>query len=386
MRGRIVLASLFPLLLGCTQLARIDAAMGSAHRAAREPSTFRGYRVLAGDMHCHVRPPDADWDVVRELPETARLAEAEGLDFVVLTPHVRARFFQDPDERARVERGQTELRARIATMREGSPDVLFIPGFEYTDHAWGHANASFADVRDVLAEVSVDDARAHPEHFFERFVARGGVLVINHPVFTPVETPFSATSADISWRGFFGKHPPPEMQAVQRLSSGVEVFNLPVTHLRDGLLLDREERSLRMASVFADRLSRERGGPIASVGGSDSHGHHLRATTFVLARDRTPEAIRDAVVNGRTCARDPAACTLEVSADGRAWSALGDAVSARDGVLHARARGDDVTYFVNGVPSSGPTLQVSPCACSIVRARVGKGWSSGIRVNCRGRT
>jgi hypothetical protein len=74
---------------------------------------------------------------------------------------------------------------------------------------------------------------------------------------------------------------------------------------------------------------------------------------------------------------------LEVSAHGDTWAGVGDALDAPEGVLHARAQGEDVTFFVNGVPAPGPMLSVSPCACSVVRARVGKGWSSGVRVNCK---
>ena len=45
------------------------------------------------------------------------------------------------------------------------------------------------------------------------------------------------------------------------------------------------------------------------VGGSDSHTHHLRATTFLLSRGRGEAEIRDALVSGRVCVRGPEACS-----------------------------------------------------------------------------
>ena len=101
---------------GCAKNQILDLAMASAPR----PPPHRGlrvgaYEVLAGDMHCHVLPPDAAYHVSRGLPETARLAQDEGLDFVVLTPHVPARFFLDPEIREWVRRTQGALRARAET-------------------------------------------------------------------------------------------------------------------------------------------------------------------------------------------------------------------------------------------------------------------------------
>jgi hypothetical protein len=377
---RIALTLATLVLAGCSRFTIADTVTASAYRSAASPSTVRGYRVLAGDMHCHVRPPDPAWHVDRELPETLDLARAEGMDFVVLTPHVRARFFERPQERAFVEEEHAALRRRAQSLDES---VLVVPGFEYTDADFGHATASFGDIVETLHDVPVDVAREHPERFFETFVARGGVLTINHPVLRPIGGPFEATRFDLSWRPFFdrGSHPP-EIDAITRLAHGIEVFNLGVTHMRDTLLLGEEERSLRHASVLLDRMVRERGRPLAAVGGTDSHSHHLRAVTFVLARDRSIPALREAIVAGRTCVRDRAACTLEASADGERWVGVGESVSAPEGVLFVRAAGDDVTYFVNGVPQPGPRLSVSPCACTVVRARVGKGWSSAVRVNC----
>ena len=88
--------------------AAMELAMTSAYRPADvERAGFRDtgpgvpgaddvtahFRILAGDFHCHVSPPERDQEANRDLAETVVLARQEHLDFVVLTPHVRARFF-----------------------------------------------------------------------------------------------------------------------------------------------------------------------------------------------------------------------------------------------------------------------------------------------------
>ena len=103
--------------LGCAPLKPrvVDLAMSSAYRPALGGASGRGaslasdltkrpiappYQLLAGDFHCHVQPPDSEGEVSRGVPETIELARRERLDFVVLTPHVWARFFQEPTLRA----------------------------------------------------------------------------------------------------------------------------------------------------------------------------------------------------------------------------------------------------------------------------------------------
>jgi len=81
------------------------------------------------------------------------------------------------------------LRRALAESEVGR--TLFVPGFEYTDSRYGHVGSSFADLAKVLAEVSVEAAQAAPERFFEQWVADGGVLVVNHPLVTPVDSIFA---------------------------------------------------------------------------------------------------------------------------------------------------------------------------------------------------
>jgi hypothetical protein len=402
---------------GIERVMAVSAYRPEAPVHLRRAARGSRYELLAGDMHCHVSPPDHPSDVSRDLAETIALARDEALDFVILTPHVPSRFFQDPAERAWVSSSQAELRAAIArsarlrrphpnpTPGRGSerrgeesgeePGIpgargapVLIPGFEYTDHRYGHVSSSFADVDRVLAEVPVEVARAHPERFFERWIDDGGVLVVNHPLVTPLDSFVQVARADLSWRPWTSRLPvPAEIQAVDRLATAFEAYNLTVTHLRDRFLVGDREWSLRgvLARLDHEILARRR--RIAPVGGSDSHAGYLRATTFVLSESRTITGIRDAIAGGRTCVRSPAACSLEVRAPGGAWVAVGGAIRS-EGAVEARARGDAISIALDGVPTASPEsgaiarVQVPPGRCSLVRAHVDEGYSAPVYVNC----
>jgi hypothetical protein len=394
--GVAACAAAVALCAACTRHDVVDAAVASAHAPARAAPTssapgpaaprLAGYELLWGDMHCHVSPPDDASDVSRDLEQTVELARAEKLDFVVLTPHVPARFFQSDAQRAAVLAGQRRLRARIAEL---PGDVLFVPGFEYTDHAWGHLGVAFGDLEATLAEVSAAEAQRHPARFFERYVARGGLLVVNHPLTTPVDSYVSMARADLSWRPFTApeRRPPEEIRAADELAVGFEAFNLAVTQLRDRWLLGDTEHSLRATLRLLDDKSAARGRRMTPVGGSDSHSQHLRATTFLLAAARTPAALREAVLAGRSCVRDPAACTFEARAAGGPWQPVG---AAFEGVreVEVRAHGEDIEVFRAGravaTPGDGEAvrMRVEPGACTLLRARVGAGFSAPVHVNC----
>ncbi len=373
--------------LGCSKNQLLDIAMSGATRPALPPDRHVGDRlILGGDMHCHVMPPDSAHHVSRELPETLALAQSESLDFVVLTPHVPARFYMDDEMRGWVLETQAELRARIARLK---PELLVIPGFEYTDFRYGHLGMSFAEPSEVLEGLTAEEARDDPTRFFEMWVARGGILTINHPMNRPLpNAPFHELGADMSWRAFRGAPVTPEIAWITTHATSLETFNSMVSGLRDQFMIGDEDRSLREASHIADEMVRTQHRRIASVGGSDSHGSWLRATTFVLAKDRSVDALRKGIAGARTCVRGPQACTLELRNDGGAWLGVGDAITATSSSFEARASGDDVTFIVNGAHvATGKDgeivkLTVPTDRCSIVRAIVGRSWSSGIYVNC----
>ncbi len=379
---------------GCAQSidkTAIDFAMGSAYRAP-SGAALRGavppsrYVLLAGDFHCHVGPPDSARHVSRDLHDTVELARRERLDFVVLTPHLRAHFYEDPERRGWALAAKAYLADRLA--REFTGGVLFVPGFEYTDSAYGHLGLSFGDLEAVLASLSPAEARARPERFFEAYVASGGLLTVNHPFLEPLPSPFSFTRYDLSWRPFTAPGAlPPEIAAADRLARAFEAFNLNVSHLRDRILLGDDDESIAKTLGRLDREIVLRGRRMAPVGGSDSHSYYLRATTFVLAESRTTRGVRDAVIAGRTCVRNPRACSLQVRGDGGGWRPVGGAVRARETVA-VRAAGETVRVLVDGravaSPAPGEVAVVSVPAgrCSVVRALVDEGFSAPVYVNC----
>lgn len=381
-------------LWGCGRPAThvaIETAMTSAYRPASDvPLRWAAESaqpvILAGDMHCHVSPPDHPLEASRDPVATVDLARSEGLDFVVLTPHVAARFFEDDDERRAVLAQREHLRAALDERGKGR--TLFVLGMEYTDHRYGHLGLAFADLRAVLDEVPASVARSHPARFFERFVAHGGLLVIHHPLSTPLDSPLSIARADLSWRPFTSPGPfPEEIAAANRLAQGVEAYNMVVTHLRDRYLLGDTPRSLLAMLVRADReiIAQER--RLVPVGGTDSHTSYLRPTTYVAARDRSESAIRDAILAGRTCVRSPEACSFEVRTPGGAWRSVGETLPAAP-VVEARALGGDVEVIVNGQStahgSAGEifTVPLGTTGCSVIRARVGEGYSAPVYVGC----
>ncbi len=305
---------------------------------------------------------------------------------MLLTPHVRARFFADPERRARFVESQRELAAEIAHQDLGS--LLVLRGLEYTDWEYGHLTMGFTDAEAVLDAVSLETARAHPEAFFETWQARGGVFAINHPVLTPLANfPLRAARGDLSWRAFETRGPfPPEIDFATRHAQGIEVHNLAVTHMRDGILLGDGDRSLRHASLLLARRARLGGHRIAALGGTDSHAHHLRAVTWVMAEARTEGAIRDAIVAGRTCVRSPEACSFEARAEGTpAWQALGASLQSAHIELRAAAA---ATVFADGIavarlePGTIGRVDVDPARCTVLYARVGEGLSSPIYAGC----
>ncbi len=382
-----------PMTVGRTV---VDMSMSSAYRA---PAVLPGldalpptsppdpppYQLLAGDLHCHVSPPDSSSEATRGVAETVALARSERLDFVILTPHVGARFFEDDGDRRWVLDARETLRAALA--REDTSRTVFILGMEYTDHRFGHVGASFADLEQVFADVPTAVAAAHPERFFEAFAARGGLLVVNHPFVIPLDSIIAMARADLSWRPFTAAGPfPPEILALNRLAPAFEAYNLMATHLRDRLLLRDPDHTLLATLSRLDHEIVAQQRPMMPVGGSDSHTHHLRATTFILARGRAEADIHEALLAGRACVRAPEACSFEARSPGGAWTTIGGAV--RGEAVEVRAAGDDIEVFVDGVrlqkPASGVAtrLAIDATKCSVLRARVGEGYSAPIYANC----
>lgn len=392
----LAVASLFASGCGARPFSHhlLDAVMAGAHRPAplqepvfAEPDALgRRFVLLSGDLHCHVRPPDSPRHVSRGLAETIELARGEGLDFVVLTPHVRSLFFQSEDGRAEVLEELTALRNGLPPPRLGHP--VFIVGFEYTDREYGHVGAGFADLAEVLEAVPAREAFTYPERFFEEWTRRGGLLVINHPLLTPLDSSIGRAQWNLSWRPFTASGPfPEEILSVGRIAQTYEAYNLAVSELRDRFLLGNKLESLEATLARVDREIVAQGRPMTPVGGSDSHSGHLRAATFVLSHGRSAEAIREAIGAGRVCVRDPAACSFSARAAEGRWLPPGSSLHDVDRVW-ARAQGEDVEILANGAtfrpgsPGEPVAVPLERGRCAVIRARVGKGYAAPIYANC----
>ncbi|MBK7774731.1 MAG: CehA/McbA family metallohydrolase [Sandaracinaceae bacterium] len=119
-----------------------------------------GRRFYAGDFHVHSRESG---DAGPTLDAIATAARARGLDFVVITDHnTHTALDYMNDAQAR------------------HPDLLFIPGVEFTTYA-GHANAigatEWVDHRIGVEGATIEDAAA-------AYRTQGALFSINHPALT----------------------------------------------------------------------------------------------------------------------------------------------------------------------------------------------------------
>ena len=114
-----------------------------------------GRRWWAGDLHTHTVHSDG----VLTVPELARLARGNGLDFIAVTDHNTVSH-------------HPELAA--ATRRYG---ITLIPGQEVTT-SQGHAGA--------LGDIGWVDFREPPMAWLAATRDRGGLLSVNHPIAGPV--------------------------------------------------------------------------------------------------------------------------------------------------------------------------------------------------------
>lgn len=368
----------------------VDLAMLSAYRPApvAQVAVAPGYRLLAGDLHCHISPPDVGYHASRGLADTVRLARAEGIDFVGLTPHVWTHLLGDPSERAALVAGQRELRSLLA--RTDTQGVLFTVGAESTDDTWGHVGMLFGDVEQALSGVTDAEVATDLSGFFDRHVRSGGLLFIHHPLLQPIRIPLPGFGLDISWRPFTapGVTPPPHITTVTRLAAGIEADNLLVSALRDRIAFRGDDRrSLRDVLALLDREIVRGGRRMVPVGGSDSHSYYSRGLTYVLARERSLASIREAMLEGRVCVRDPRACALEARRPGGEFAPLGASFASVD-EIEVRVPGADAEVLRNGAPvarlAPGEIGRVATPRgeCSLVRVVAGGGHSAPVYANC----
>lgn len=217
-----------------------------------------GPRYYAGDFHVHSRESG---DATPTLDEVAELARRVGLDFVELSEHNTTShldFFGDVQAR--------------------HPDVLLVPGVEYTTYA-GHANGigavNFVDHKIGQPGVTIEGA-------IQAFREQGALFSLNHP-----KLELGDLCIGCAW-----KHPIPA-ESIDAIEIGTGAWN------KGGMMFTP------MVVSMWEELSAE-GHRIAPIGGSDDHeaGEGRSPvgspTTLVFAEELSVEAILDGIRKGRT--------------------------------------------------------------------------------------
>jgi hypothetical protein len=266
-------------------------------------------RWYAGDLHVHsiesgdARPP---------LDEVASFARSQGLDFVELSDHNTV--------------SQLDF---IDDVQSRHPDILLLPGVEYTTYA-GHANGIGATtwVDHKIGQPGVDIASAAA-----LFRAQGALFSINHPLYD-----LGNACIGCSWKHVLSKD---AIDAVEIGTGGsVDLF-------------------VDQTLAFWDSICAS-GRHAAALGGSDDHsaGQSEGAfstpigtpTTYVYAHGLGASALLDGIRAGRTVVKlhGPSDPMAEVSS---LVAAEGDTVHAETTLLHGRViggRGLQARWVKNG--------------------------------------
>jgi hypothetical protein len=235
-------------------------------------------RWMAGDFHVHTTlshdvwaGPGDDNTPIEEFytfgwtpGEQIRNAELRGLDFVALTDHDRVEALRLPEYR--------------------SSKLVLVPGYEHSLNG-GHAGIFMRSVSDLPTILRKDnEGAAGLTALLNQVHERRGMLVINHP-------------RDAStWR-----YPFPASHG----ADAVEVWNSQWLQRHDVLPVAESNNHVSMAWWESNFLAQ--GIRRGATGGSDNHWRSTFAvqgvgqpTTWVLAADRSPAGIIEAVQAGRT--------------------------------------------------------------------------------------
>lgn len=277
---------------------------------------------IAGDLHMHVSPPDDPHDVAMSAQEIAKAAHDQGLEFVILTPHMR------------VHRPKRFAAAweKLAAEARAITGVTLIPGAELGVPGLGHFGISGVDVG-ALGDDPLAEARR-----------LGAFIVVNHPFAVPTDIPgVRASRLDLSYQ--------PWSHGARGWSAfdGVEVWNVPLAlanlisrpapcHRSPGGRMKcggQGESGEARAFVEADRVARTEKRRVTITGGTDNHRRAVIATTWVLADDASETSILAALRHGATCVGGVDGGDLSARGDrdgAHDWARIGDSVRAASSV------------------------------------------------------
>lgn len=353
-------------------------------------------RLFAGDMNFHYAPPDDVTEVRRDQKQSMELLDKSELDFVIVTPKLKARFWENSGELEKVYRDWQVTSQAFSSMGEGHP-LLFL-GAEYHDDQWGSASliaSDFAGALGELSKLSRDQLKSLPNLLFEYVKLQRGLVVLNTPLATPLKVPFDSplkyARTDRSWRplsrkGLKVSELPKDIQWLNANYNAMEAYSVPVSIWRDKYVLEDELASTREVLALADKTSLQLNRRILTTAGTDSRGRLVRATIFVAAPERSKDRILDGLRAGRVCLRSPTACTARMYADGSGLAMhVGGAVSGAKTVEFAWP-GEGQLYrngeLVDTFTDRTRTQPARPGVCDIYRVHVDNGFSGPFYVNC----
>ena len=245
-----------------------------------------GYNIYKADLHTHTVFSDGG------VTPKIRVQEAyqDGLDIVALTDHIEYRTNEEAFLRAtegyhkRLPKAKNHLIHREPADKDGiladlnlpyelskkyakRYDIMVIPGVEITRHPdqYGHFNALF--VKDANKVYDPDPAQS-----FRNAKAQGALIMHNHPGWRRTTTDKSEFLVKA-----YG----------EKLIDGIEIIN---GYGAAPKLINR----CREENLFV--------GAGTDLHGSSNYGDNLRPCTFIFAKERTEEAIKDALKAGRSLA------------------------------------------------------------------------------------
>lgn len=249
---RIILSSLFIMLMSATE-AKVKHELSIPD--------LGGYKTLKFDFHCHTVFSDGlVWPTVR-----VDEAWCEDLDGISITEHIEYRPHNKDLRNAKHGRSYD-----IAKNAADAHDILLIKGSEITrGMPPGHFNALFLDDCEALDKKEWRDA-------FKAAKKQNAFIFWNHP-------------------GWYRQQPDTTLW----LDEHSEIFNNGWMH---GIEIANGNEYFPEAHKWCIEKN------LTMLGNSDIHrpsnpnyaANEHRTITLVLASDRTPQAIRDALDNRRT--------------------------------------------------------------------------------------
>lgn len=325
-------------------------------RGPYEPFTGLGGgpRWYAGDLHVHSRESG---DAKPPLADIAALARSRGLDFVEISDH-----------------NTTSQLDFFAAAQAAEPDILFVPGAEFTTYA-GHANA-------IGATVWVDHKIGQPGVTIAAaaaaYASQGALLSINHPALD-----LGDVCIGCAW-----KHEiPAELAAVEVATGGLD---------KAGKFFTDD------AIAFWDKLCGE-GHHLAAIGGSDDHraGVDLGSfdspigdpTTMIYADELSTPALLAGIAAGRTVVKlqGPGDPMVELTSDN---VEVGDTISVAYPIqflatVTGAPVGSSVRFVRNGKPMPPIPVTDDPFVATVEATPPADGedrWRAEVIVDGKPRT